>query len=88
MVLNNKEGGTTDRAWSDLGSNRGLRSESPATTRLSHGTVVAAQIYNVEYLKIQSVRYGEHGFCTVETKLTVLPAELIAVCCEVHSGQG
>jgi hypothetical protein len=38
---------STDRTWSDLGSNPGLRSERPATTSLSHGTAISAQISRV-----------------------------------------
>jgi hypothetical protein len=29
---------TTNLTWTDLGSNTGLRSEKPASRRLSHGT--------------------------------------------------
>jgi hypothetical protein len=31
---------TTNLTWTDLGSNPGLRGESPATNRVSHGTAL------------------------------------------------
>jgi hypothetical protein len=31
---------TTNRTWTDPGSNPGLRDERPATNRLSHGTAL------------------------------------------------
>jgi hypothetical protein len=31
---------TTNPTWTDLGSNRGLRSGRPAANRLSHGTAL------------------------------------------------
>jgi hypothetical protein len=31
---------TTNSTWTDLGSNPGLRGESPATNRLTHGTAL------------------------------------------------
>jgi hypothetical protein len=38
---------TTNRTWTDLGSNPGLRDERSATNRLSHGTVTGtALLYN------------------------------------------
>jgi hypothetical protein len=47
---------TTNPTWIELGANPGLRSERPATNRLSHGT--ATKNSSVEYLvSVHDVKY-------------------------------
>jgi hypothetical protein len=37
---------TTNPAWTDRGSNPGFRGGRPAANRLSHGTVISAEVKN------------------------------------------
>jgi hypothetical protein len=49
---------TTYPTWTDPGSNPGLRSEMPATNRLSHGTILIANLIRCLVCEILGFRNG------------------------------
>jgi len=51
---------TVSPTWSDLGSNRSLRSDRSATKRLNHGTVNRNKNLRELYINIQSVPRNKH----------------------------